>query len=99
MNYRFQLVKLLGLLATTLVASLITQTSGLAQQPLRLKSVESATIKQTQASPDQSDFTQWKLDETDTVFSDTLRRFDDYSFEGIEGETFRITVTRALLHK
>ncbi|PZO57844.1 MAG: hypothetical protein DCF15_06185 [Phormidesmis priestleyi] len=93
MNYRFQLVKLLGLLATTLVALPITQASGFAQQSPPRKDVDSAELKQAQTVPNQSDFTQGTLGETDTVFADTLRRFDAYSFEGVEGETIRITVT------
>jgi hypothetical protein len=92
MNYRFRLVKLFGLLATTLVALPIIQTPGFSQQPLRLKDMGSTTLKQAQTFPNQNNFTQGNLGATDTVFGDTQHRFDSYSFEGLEGETVRITV-------
>ena len=85
-------VKIFGLITATLMAFPSTQALGLIPQSIKPENIDSVKLKQDQSSPPNSDFKQGYLEEGDAVFTDIQRRFDSYSFEGIEGDTVRIIV-------
>lgn len=86
-------MKLFNLLLASALTLPLAQTANSSQQLVNTISAESSQPKQAEAASDQSDFTQGNLEEGDSVYSNTNRRFDAYSFAGETGETIRMTVT------
>ncbi|MEM6432631.1 MAG: tetratricopeptide repeat protein, partial [Cyanobacteria bacterium P01_D01_bin.115] len=87
--------KRLRLFALTALVTPVFQTAGFAQQSLNLRDINSLQLKQVQPSSEDRNFIQGALAAGDTVFGDTSRRFDSFSFDGQAGQVMRITVTSA----